>query len=266
MAPETRQGPYRDTPCGFGDSRKHPATTVDKPVTGHFGQRSQESDPRTGRHRATIPSIPAHRHVPTTAGWLRPNQCPTWAEKAENGVTPHPLATGNDRPPRDPLYQAPCIAITGTASTRDKYIDVLAVLEGPPAHAPFPTEPQAFEGLLLTDVAPVGEGFDPVRSRAIQQVVHKQLLSCRSHPLPTMLGYHPHTDLVSDPRRETAGLPGSDADNRAVGAHDRNRRGLGGDVPVGRLSLAACPRITESGPLELSESIRIRTKAIEEGK
>ena len=100
----------------LGTSRHHPATTVDKPVTGHFGQRSQESDPRTGLHRATVPSIPAHRHVPTTAGWLRPNQCSTWAEKAENGLAPHPLATGNDRPPRDPLYQAPCIAITRTAS------------------------------------------------------------------------------------------------------------------------------------------------------
>lgn len=60
---------------------------------------------------------PAHLHDPTTAGGLRPNRCSTWPEKADNGLTPHPLVTGNDRTPRDPLYQAPCTAITRTAST-----------------------------------------------------------------------------------------------------------------------------------------------------
>lgn len=57
MAPDVRQGPYWDTPCGsVTDSRHHPATTVDKPVTGHFGQRSHESDPaRDGAAR------PSHR-------------------------------------------------------------------------------------------------------------------------------------------------------------------------------------------------------------
>lgn len=101
----------------LGDSRSQPATTVDKPVTGHFGQRSQESDPRPGRHRATVPSIPAYRHLPTTAGWLRPNQCPTWPEQAENELTPRPLATGNDGQPVTRLTGRPPSAIARTASS-----------------------------------------------------------------------------------------------------------------------------------------------------
>jgi hypothetical protein len=101
----------------LGDSRSQPATTVDKPVTGHFGQRSQESDPRPGRHRATVALIPAYRHLPTTAGWLRPNQCPTWPEQAENELTPRPLATGNDRQPSGPPYGRPPSAIARTASS-----------------------------------------------------------------------------------------------------------------------------------------------------
>jgi hypothetical protein len=96
----------------LGDSGTHPATTVDMPVTGHFGQRSQESDPRTGRHRATVPSIPVHRHVPTTAGWLRPNQCPTWLEQAENALNSRPLVTGNDGQPSGPPCGRPSSIIS----------------------------------------------------------------------------------------------------------------------------------------------------------
>ncbi|CAL9381831.1 hypothetical protein SUDANB13_01069 [Streptomyces sp. enrichment culture] len=108
MAPGTRQGPYRDTPSGSVTAESIPQR-FDMPVTGHFGQRSQESDPRTGPHRATLPSVSAQRHVPTTAGWLRPNQCPTWLEQAENESNPRPLVTGNEGQPSGPPRGRPFI-------------------------------------------------------------------------------------------------------------------------------------------------------------
>lgn len=114
MAPELGKAPIGTRPVARWQAASRNGSRQVRDWTR--GHRSHESDPRPGRHRATIPSIPAHRLVPTTAGWLRPNQCSTWVKKAENGLAPHPLATGNGRPPRDPLCQAPCIAITRTAS------------------------------------------------------------------------------------------------------------------------------------------------------
>jgi predicted transposase YbfD/YdcC len=83
----------RETPRN--DSENHPYETEH-----HSGTTPRELrvSPRPGRHRATVPSIPAHRHVPTTAGWLRPKQCPTWPGRGDNELTLRPLVTSMDRP------------------------------------------------------------------------------------------------------------------------------------------------------------------------
>lgn len=98
-APDGRQGPHGDKPLWLGTGRRHPATTVDKPVTGHFGHRSHEPDPRPGRHCATVPSISAQRHDSITAGRLRPNRRSTRPGRADNELTLRPLVTGIDGQP-----------------------------------------------------------------------------------------------------------------------------------------------------------------------
>jgi hypothetical protein len=83
----------------------YPATTVDTPVTGHFGHISHESDLRPGRHCATVPSILVQRHDPTTAETLRPNRCSTCPGRAAPVLTLRPLTTGIDGQPCHPPYE-----------------------------------------------------------------------------------------------------------------------------------------------------------------
>lgn len=57
----------------------------------------------------------------------------------------------------------------------------------------------------------------------------------------------PDTGVTGDTRPEAAGLPGGDTDDRAVGAHDGDPRGVGTHEPAALPPLAPCPRITDPG-------------------
>jgi hypothetical protein len=111
----------------------------------------------------------------------------------------------------------------------DQDAGIPAAQERPAAHEPFLPEPQAFESFLLGDIGVIGEG-------------------------------------LSDAGRETAGLPGGDADDRAVTAHDRDGRRVVGDVGVALPSSAARSRIGEPRPLKLAEHIRVLAQPVKERK
>lgn len=121
MAPEKTARPLLGHALWLGDSRRHPATAVDKPVTGHCGHRSHESDPRPGRHGASVPSIPPQRRDSVTAGWLRTNRRSTCPGRADNELTLRPLETGIDGLPCGLSYQQSFIDHgTNGPTTRDR--------------------------------------------------------------------------------------------------------------------------------------------------
>ena len=66
--------------------------------------------------------------------------------------------------------------------------------------------------------------------------------------------------------REAAGFPGGHPDGRAVPAHDRDRRGLGGEVAVAFPAPAAGPRVGEPRPLELAQHVGIGAEPVKEGE
>jgi hypothetical protein len=120
---------------------------------------------------------------------------------------------------RDELWRLVTVVI-GAEQSVDEYADVVAAYEGTVPHQSFTSEAQAFERLLLADVAVVGECFKPIRDCMLEQVVHKQALCCCPDPMTAMFGHDRDADFVGHAEGLTARPPRRDPHHSIVCVDD----------------------------------------------